>query len=252
MSLIFKPAEYTDEQRAQRRERRHENMTERYQLEKQLNKQKLDLMQEEDVLRRIKQQSDAAILVIQIEINEIRDTKVAREREEKHYRDRIDQDRWAKLRREQQEKRQKEGDREVANTHQKQHMEKHTIQVSQQVEVQATYRVQQEKYAIRQREVECASQRQQSSSPPVDYTQHGPYTSSSSDCDHDDWWPEIRGRSACPACYESWAYLLECPGCATRACPKCQQAIRPAKRNITRLRQRDPPRVVPWTPYYNG
>jgi hypothetical protein len=103
MSLIYKPAEYTDEQRAQQRERRHENMIERHQMEKQLYKQKLDFMQEGAVLRQIRQQSDAAILVIQIEINQIRDTIAAREREEKHYRDRMDQDRWAKLRREQQE-----------------------------------------------------------------------------------------------------------------------------------------------------
>lgn len=47
-------------------------------------------------------------------------------------------------------------------------------------------------------------------------------------CRHEGWWPKIQGRSDCPRCYESWTYLLKCPGCGMKACPRCQAAVRPA------------------------
>jgi hypothetical protein len=46
-------------------------------------------------------------------------------------------------------------------------------------------------------------------------------------CRHDGWWPKVQGRTACPECSESWTYLLQCPGCAMKACPRCQAAVRP-------------------------
>jgi hypothetical protein len=58
--------------------------------------------------------------------------------------------------------------------------------------------------------------------------QHG-----SVDCRHDGWWPKVQGRAACPKCHDSWTYLLQCPGCAVKACPKCQAAVRPRRQRIT-------------------
>ncbi|PVH95333.1 DnaJ-domain-containing protein [Periconia macrospinosa] len=46
-------------------------------------------------------------------------------------------------------------------------------------------------------------------------------------CRHDYWWPKVQGRASCPTCYESWTYLLQCPGCKMKACPRCQAAVRP-------------------------
>jgi hypothetical protein len=188
VSLIYNPTEYTDEQKAQQKERRRENRTERDQMQEQLDKQKQDYKQEEDTLFQIKQESDAATLIIRIKIQEIRNTQIVREREEKDYRDRMNQDRWAKLRREQQEQRQEE-DREAADAYQRQHMEKQTVEVSQQAAVRAAHRAQEEEEedAMRRREVVYARQRQQCSVPPINFTQHGVYPSSSTFYDHGDW-----------------------------------------------------------------
>ncbi|OAL06638.1 DnaJ-domain-containing protein [Phaeosphaeriaceae sp. SRC1lsM3a] len=64
-------------------------------------------------------------------------------------------------------------------------------------------------------------------------------------CRHDGWWPKVQGRTACPECSEFWTYLLECPGCDMKACPKCQAAVRPR-------RQRAPPRVRTPSPDFWG
>ncbi|KAI0904416.1 DnaJ domain-containing protein [Ustulina deusta] len=53
-------------------------------------------------------------------------------------------------------------------------------------------------------------------------------------CIHDGWWGKVQGRRACPKCYDTWNYLLECPGCKMEACPKCQSTIRPRRRNRNR------------------
>ncbi|KAF1957227.1 DnaJ-domain-containing protein [Byssothecium circinans] len=46
-------------------------------------------------------------------------------------------------------------------------------------------------------------------------------------CIHDKWWTEVRGgRASCSSCDESWSYLLQCPDCQLKACPKCQSVLR--------------------------
>ncbi|RAL68071.1 hypothetical protein DID88_008791 [Monilinia fructigena] len=39
-------------------------------------------------------------------------------------------------------------------------------------------------------------------------------------CYHDCWWSKVQGRTACPECHEVWTYLLKCPGCDMKACPR--------------------------------
>lgn len=52
----------------------------------------------------------------------------------------------------------------------------------------------------------------------------------SSLCDHGGWWSKRQGRANCPVCFESWTYLLSCPGCQRLACPRCQNSLRPRGR----------------------
>lgn len=56
--------------------------------------------------------------------------------------------------------------------------------------------------------------------------------SGSSFCSYNAWWSEFEGRQACPKCYEVWTYLLQCPKCEMKACPRCQASIRPRRRNL--------------------
>ncbi|KAI0140422.1 DnaJ domain-containing protein [Xylariaceae sp. FL1272] len=44
-------------------------------------------------------------------------------------------------------------------------------------------------------------------------------------CTHGDWWQEIRRRAPCSKCSDVWTYLLECPGCKMKACPKCKTLV---------------------------
>ncbi|KAK6437706.1 hypothetical protein LTR95_006102 [Oleoguttula sp. CCFEE 5521] len=79
-------------------------------------------------------------------------------------------------------------------------------------------------------------------------------TSRHSTCDHRDWWDKMQGRAPCPRCGDVWLYMLQCPRCATRACPKCQSELRP--RGGAKAWQADrqvPPRVrVPSPEPYDG
>ncbi|KAI1158610.1 DnaJ domain-containing protein [Nemania serpens] len=65
------------------------------------------------------------------------------------------------------------------------------------------------------------------------YDEDGGFSAASA-CVHDGWWPKVQVRTKCPKCHDTWNYLLECPGCKTKACPKCQSAIRPRRRNNNR------------------
>lgn len=59
-----------------------------------------------------------------------------------------------------------------------------------------------------------------------------------SSCRHGGWWPKVQGRTECPRCDETWTYLLQCPGCKMKACPKCQAAVRPPWQRHQRPRPR--------------
>jgi len=71
-----------------------------------------------------------------------------------------------------------------------------------------------------------------------------PRRATTSTCRHDGWWSKVKGRTACPECHNIWTYLLQCPGCKMKACPRCQGAIRRRiPRNAAKTNQRAPPRV---------
>ncbi|TVY85436.1 DnaJ-like protein subfamily B member [Lachnellula suecica] len=55
-------------------------------------------------------------------------------------------------------------------------------------------------------------------------------------CRHDGWWSKIHARTTCSHCDATWNYLLQCPDCDEKACPICQQDLRPARRNRNRNR----------------
>jgi len=54
-------------------------------------------------------------------------------------------------------------------------------------------------------------------------------------CVHDGWWDKVAGPLPCENCSVLRVnYLLECPGCKKKACPSCQQTLRPRKQNNRR------------------
>lgn len=48
-------------------------------------------------------------------------------------------------------------------------------------------------------------------------------------CRHGSWWQKVEGYVSCPGCGGGWTYLLQCPGCEIKACPRCQAATQGIK-----------------------
>ena len=76
-------------------------------------------------------------------------------------------------------------------------------------------------------------------SPHDDGSARRPYTTA---CTHAGWWSKVQSRTACPECYDVWNYLLKCPSCVQKACPKCQRRLRPRSSRHTAW----PNRREPW------
>lgn len=62
----------------------------------------------------------------------------------------------------------------------------------------------------------------------------------SSGCSHNVWWNEVEERAACPECHDVWTYLLRCPRCYMKACPRCLDILRPINpRHLERTSRRE-------------
>jgi hypothetical protein len=230
LSPIYRKAEDSEEDKERKSRERQERRIERDMKERRLQATVAASREKEGLLNKAKVEVDAAdcndnrkIGVIQNKIN----ARAARERHEKERQERqkeeaerqrreqAERERQAKLRQQQQEqKRQRDHDAaEAARIR---------------AEAQSAEQVRQEEASARWRktlddEARQFRKRYAQSDHTNDYHHQG-YTSG---CLHDGWWPKVQGRAACPECYDVWTYLLECPTCPKKACPKCQAAIRP-------------------------
>ncbi|RFU31682.1 hypothetical protein B7463_g4645, partial [Scytalidium lignicola] len=214
LSPIYKRVEDTEEEKERKDRKRQERRIEKDMKERRLGLKKADLKKEESLLRKAKEEVDAANLVDDRKIRAIQDGIWARETRERREREKVERENIARIYKQQQEQREKQ-QREAAEALRKQ-----------QVKEQAAEQKRQEKQA-----------RKGSTRKP-----------STSTCSHDGWWPKVQGRTACPECSESWTYLLQCPGCKMKACPRCQGMIRRRiPRNAARTRVKTPTS----DPFYN-
>jgi hypothetical protein len=243
LSPIYKKAEDSEEEKERKDRARQERRIEKDMKERRLNSHKGDLKTQENLLKIAEDEVDAAtrsddgkIRVIQARIwareNRERRERENRERErrekERQERERQERERMAKIRKEQQEQWMKR-EREATEASRKQTEEKRAAE-----QKRKKPRKFQEQHAHPY--------------PPEESTGQG-YTSA---CRHDGWWPKVQGRAACLRCYESWTYLLECPGCMMKACPRCQAAIRPrVPRNAARTNRTFPQRVRTPSPNFD-
>jgi hypothetical protein len=212
LSPLYKKASDSEEEKARKDRERQERRIEKDMKERRLELTKTALKTEEDRLRKAKEELNAADLTDDRKLQVTRARIWARENRERQEKERLEKERIEKLWRQQQEQREKQ-QREVAET-----MRKH------QAEKKAAERDQQEQEETRSRR-------------DFDFTSGSTRQACTSICSHDGWWAKVHGRVACPECYESWTYMLQCPGCEIRACPRCQAAIRP------RTSRRAPPRA---------
>ena len=222
LSPIYKKVEDSEEEKARKDRARQERRVEKDMKERRLEVKKADLKREENLSLKAKREVDAADLCDDGKIRVIQARRLARENQERQEREKAERERLNKIRKQEQEQREK-WQREVAEALRKKQAEK-----------QATEQKRQEEEARKWREQYAHLNR------PTGGTRHARTTN----CPHDGWWPKVQGRTACPKCDEIWTYLLECPGCKMKACPRCQAAIRPRiPRNTARTSRRAPPRV---------
>lgn len=209
LSPLYKTAEESEEQKARTDRGRQERRIEKDLKERRLEGKRVDLKREEARLTKAKEENEAAGLSDERKIGIIQAKRWAREAQERQERDKVERERLARILRQQQE--------ELAKQWEKQRREAE----------EARKKVEEERRAAEQKRRDEEQKRQDEEQ--KRWEQYLSSTSTSS-CSHGGWWLEVVGRAACPECHDVWHYLLQCPGCKMKACPKCKAAIRPRMR----------------------
>lgn len=246
LSAIYKTAEDTEEEKSRKDIERQERKLEKDWKERRLGVRKADLKKEESRLRDAEERVVAANMADTRMIQAIQDRIRLREQRERQELDRIERERVAMIRKQQQEQREKK-EREAAEAWR-----------TRQAEERAAEQKRREEEARRRQKIaddeakEFRERYANANLPRYFGTGASTHEAPISTCHHGGWWDKVHGRTACPKCYESWRYLLQCPGCTMQACPKCQAAIRPRMpRNTARTNRRTPLRASSPDYFYN-
>jgi hypothetical protein len=242
LSPLYKKAEDSEEEKARKDRERQERSMEKNIKERRLESMKGKLREKEQLLRKAKEEIDAADMVDDRKIRVIQDRIQARKERERHERERVERERMEKIMKEQQEQREKQK-REAAEALRKQQAKERAAQEKreealrkQQAEQRAAQQKQQQEQARAWQKIIDDAARTRS--------EYSSYRTSESNCGHHGWWPKVEGHALCPRCSEKWSYLLQCPGCKMHACPRCQYDIRP------RGHRRAPPRARTPSPVF--
>ncbi|EPE28669.1 hypothetical protein GLAREA_09790 [Glarea lozoyensis ATCC 20868] len=213
--------------------------------ERRLGPKKADLVKEESLLRKAKEEVDAADLVDDGKICVIQNRIWARESLERQERERAERQRMAKILKQQQEQRER-AERERMTKILKQQQEQREKQEREAAEALK----QQEEYEKKWKEMIDKAEKTRRQYARVNRSglpltgEGSTRQASTSSCVHNGWWSKVQGRTACPRCDEVWTYLLQCPGCRMKACPKCQAVVRPRiQRHAGRTHQTASPKV---------
>lgn len=240
LSPIYKKAEESEEEKARKDRARQERRVEKDMKERRLEARKANLKTTEQQQLASKATFDTANLRDDVMLSDLYTWIWNRDHRQRQEREKAERDRRAEQMRQEQQQREKR-EREAAETLRKQ-------QAAQRAAQQKRY---EEELARQKKIIEEAAK--------IHRKQHAHFTSAErttpqsrrAACHHDGWWPKVQGRTACPECYDVWLYLLQCPGCAMMACPKCQAAVRPKRpRGTARGYGRVPPRARPSSPEY--
>lgn len=252
LSPISKKAEDSEEERERKDRVRQEKRIEKDLKERRLELTKAELKTEENLLKKAKGEVDAADRGDEEKIRVIQTRIWARENRERQERERKEKERkereWKEIQRQERERQEKERrERQERERQETERMAKFWKQQQEQWEkdkreAAEALRKQQEKRAAEQKRKETGNFPKQHRH--LNRSEGSTAQAYTPNCRHDGWWPKVQGRAECPECYESWTYLLKCPGCMMKACPRCQAAIRPRiPRNTARTNRRGPPRA---------
>ncbi|KAL1600100.1 hypothetical protein SLS59_006174 [Nothophoma quercina] len=230
LSPLYKKAVESDEEKARKDRARQERRIEKDMKERRLDDKKKFLKETEDSMIKSKAEFLAADQRDDVLIRNLKYKIQAIGNKQRQEREKAEQDRMAEQMRRQREDREKRK-REAAE-----------LRRQQQAEEQRRREEEQKRFDEMFRDIFTQARTSTTSS---NSRERYASNTGTTTCRHDGWWPKIQGRTTCPTCYESWTYLLQCPGCAMKACPKCQAAVRPRRTN-----RRAPPRFRTPSPTY--
>jgi hypothetical protein len=214
LSPLYKKIEESEEEKARKDRERQERRIQKDMKERRLGSEKSELFKREDQMKEAKNKVDAENLHNDQSIENLEARKRLREERERRLKEWEEQERLAKIRREQAEQ-------QAKVWKQQQEQREKAAQKAREDSMRA------------QAEARAAAARQEELRRNLRNDLHSRFASSStgpsysSACDHGGWWDKVHQRTPCPRCHDVWPYLLQCPGCQTKACPKCQSDMRP-------------------------
>ena len=211
-SPLYKRVEDSEEEKLCKDRAKQERRIEKDMKERRLSVKKAEIRKEQDLLAMAKQQVDAADGVDDGKMQALRQTMWARQARERDEANRAERERWAKLRKQQREQQEKR-DQEAAEALRRRLAEEWKREQEQARERQEAFNRENQEWRSRYAQSSGARGSTRRDIP-------------SSTCQHYGWWPKVQGRVTCPECFEFWTYLLRCPNCQMKACPRCQGAIR--------------------------
>lgn len=224
LSPIYKKTEDSEEEKTRKDRGKQERRIEKDMKERRLELKKADLKNDENLLRKAEEEVDAANLNDDRKIQKIQNRIWAKENQERQEREKVERERIAKIRKQQQEQREKR-EREAAEVRRKQQAEERAAEQKRQEEETRKW----------QKIIDDEARKSRRQYAHLNLSEGSTHQANISGCRHGGWWPKVQGRTACPECDEIWTYLLQCPGCRMKACPRCQSEIRPRiTRNATR------------------
>ncbi|KAI1293211.1 DnaJ domain-containing protein [Xylaria venustula] len=226
LSPIYKKEHVSDEENERKEILRQERRIEKDWKERRLYSEKEDLKKQETLMKNSEAEIDSADRIDDWKIKSLRFKINAREAREREAREKVRREEAEKARKRQQEQWEKQ-QREAAEAAAR-------VRKREQEEREKRQRELEEQMRKYQAELDAAARIRRAEQERVwsrVFDEGETFFSAASACAHDGWWPKIQGRKECPTCSETWTYLLECPGCEMRACPRCQAAIRPRRRN---------------------
>ncbi len=212
---------------------RQERRIEKDMKDRRLESKNAELKTAENHLRKAKEKASAADSEDDRKILAIQAAIWLRQSLERQAKEKAEEERMVKIWRQQREQREQ---REKQEKQEKQEWEAAEAVRKQQAEK----RVAEQK----RREEETRKWQKMEQDTNFDFTRESTLQARTSTCCHDGWWSKVQGRTACPNCYATRTYLLQCPGCTMKACPKCQAGIRRRMpRNAARTHRRAPQRA---------
>ncbi|KAF2759180.1 DnaJ-domain-containing protein [Pseudovirgaria hyperparasitica] len=233
LSPLYKARVESEEEKARKDRQRQERRVEKDLKERWLTQKREEIDKQKNLRDNLKRELDRADSADQERIRVIQERIRLRGNAERQRRENAERERAAKAR-EQERKRQREREQELKRQREREQelFDRYLRELRQREKQRMEEHLERERKQQEERAREAAAQQARARREALSFAWEDALSGDRTRknlCDHGGWWPKVHGRAACPRCYETWTYLLQCPGCVLKACPRCQSTIRPRR-----------------------